>query len=100
MEINPGWVSATAAVVGVVATIATTIVRGAFMDRDQRLDAVKGTQKVLFDKLDIVSHDLNEYKLRVAETYVNQAALEKLLDPVNRRLEAIEQDLRNARSKT
>lgn len=97
MEINPGWVSACATVAGVVATVAGVLVRGAFHDRDQRLDALKSTQKVLFEKLDLVTHDLNEYKLRVAETYVNQGALEKLLDPIQRRLEAIENDIRNER---
>lgn len=97
MDINPGWVSASAAVGGIVATVATTLIRGAFADRDGRIEALKSTQKVLFDKLDNVTTALNDYKLHVAETYVNEGNLEKLLEPISRRLESIEDDLRGAR---
>lgn len=89
MEISPGWVSAGAAVVGglVVPWVSNQI------------GAVKMTQKVIFDKLDSVTKELHEYKLHVAETYVNQAALEKILAPIERRLEAIEDDLRGGRTR-
>lgn len=100
MEISPGWVSAGAAVGGLVVTVAGFWIRSAFETRDGQIAAVKSTQKILFDKLDSVTRELQEYKLHVAETYVNQAALEKLLMPVERRLEAIEDDLRGGRVRT
>lgn len=106
VELSSGWVSAGAAVGGLVVTIAGFWIRSAFEARDERIKAaetlhaadtaaVKTTQKLLFEKLDSQGRELQEYKLHVAETYVNQAALEKLLAPVERRLEAIENDLRS-----
>lgn len=94
MEISPGWVSAGAGVAGLVTTVAGMWIRSAFATRDEQIAAIKATQKILFEKLDVVGRELQEYKLHVAETYVNQAALEKLLLPIERRLETIEQDLR------
>lgn len=105
MEINPGWVSAGAAVGGLVVTVAGFWIRSAFENRDERIKALetlhiadttalKTTQTLLFAKLDTQNHELQNYKLHVAETYVNQAALEKLLGPIERRLETIEGDLR------
>lgn len=94
MEINSGWVSAGCAVSGLVVTVAGFWIRSAFEARDGQIAAVKVTQKLLFDKLDTQTRELQEYKLHVAETYVNQAALEKLLTPIERRLENIEKDLR------
>lgn len=99
MEISPAWVGASATVVGVVATVATNLVRSAFAERDVQIAATKATQKILFDKLDTQARELHEYKLHVAETYVNQAALEKMLHPIERRLEAIENDLRGDRAR-
>lgn len=59
------------------------------------IGALKATQKLLFDKADHAVSALHEYKLHVAETYVATAALEKMLHPIERRLEAIENDLRD-----
>ena len=56
--------------------------------------AIKATQKLLFEKNDATARELQNYRLYVAETYVNQAALETMLHPIERRLEAIENDLR------
>jgi hypothetical protein len=92
MDISSGWVDAGAAVSAVVVTIAGAWIHSAFASRDERLVALKGTQTILFDKLDIVTKALQDYKLHVAETYVNQAALQKMIDPIDRRLENIEKE--------
>lgn len=101
MEISPNWVSAAAAVLGVGSTIAGMWIKSAFSSRDELISSQKSAAKLLFDKFDGVNRDLQEYKLHVAESYVNQAALEKLLAPafaaVERRLETIESDLRRQR---
>lgn len=94
MELNAGWVSASATVAGVIITVAGMWIRSAFATRDEYITAIKSTQKVLFEKLDIVTRELQAYKLHVAETYVNQAALQKMLDPIDRRLENIEKEMR------
>lgn len=94
MEISAGWVSAVAAVGSVITAVAGMWIRSAFTARDEQIIATKTTQKILFGKFDTVNEDLQKYKLHVAETYVNQAALEKLLSPIERRLENIEKDLR------
>ncbi len=94
MEINSGWVSAIGTVSGVGITLAGMWLRSAFAARDEQIAAAKSTTKVIFEKLDAVTHDLQAYKLHVAETYVNQAALQKMLDPIDRRLENIEKEMR------
>ncbi len=95
MEISAGWVDAGAAVSAVVVTVAGAWIHSAFSSRDERLAALKSTQTILFDKLDAVTNALQVYKLHVAETYVNQAALQKMLDPIDRRLENIEKEMRS-----
>ena len=69
----------------------------AFSTRDAQIQSMRNSQNVLFNKLDAVVLELHEYKLHVAETYVNEAKLEKLFDPINRRLENIEDGLRDDR---
>lgn len=59
--------------------------------------AIKAGVKLLFEKYDVLNSDVQHYKIHVAETYVNQVALEKLLLPIERRLENIETDLRGKR---
>lgn len=70
-------------------------------DKDRELEgafkAVRDTQKTLFDKLDAAHNDLQAYKLHVAEHYVGEAKLEKLIAPVLTRLDSIERDLRRER---
>lgn len=90
----PGWLTATATVAGVVGTAGAALMHNALSSRDEQLRSVRAAQKTLFDKLDVLTKELHDYKLHVAETYVNEAKLEKLLDPINRRLENIENDLR------
>ncbi len=97
MEISAGWVTAGAAVGTLFVTVATLWIKSAFDTRDQRIEAMKLTQLTLFNKLDAVTLDLHAYKLHVAETYVADAKLQKMLDPIDRRLEAIEKDLRGTR---
>lgn len=64
-------------------------------------NALRSTVKVLFEKVDHLVQQFQDYKLHVAETYVNTSALEKMLqahvDPIHRRLESIEKDLRSER---
>ena len=92
MELSPGWVTAAAA--------STSLVGGVLIRWvDSSIKSVRTTQKLLFEKSDIAARELQEYKLHVAETYVNQAALEKMLRPIERRLEAIENDLRGDRAR-
>lgn len=62
------------------------------------LTSMRAATKLLFEKYDLLNSDMQHYKLHVAETYVNQAALEKILLPIERRLDSIENELR-ARSK-
>lgn len=95
----PGWLTGVGTFAAVIGTAAAAFLHEAFASRDMQLQAMKNTQGVLFAKLDAVTQELHLYKLHVAETYVNEAKLEKLLDPINRRLESIENDLRQERSR-
>lgn len=94
MMLNAGWVSAAATVLTFLVSIAGMWLRSAFAARDEVIVNTRSTQKTLFEKLDVVARELQDYKLHVAETFVNQAALQKMIDPLDRRLEAIEKDLR------
>lgn len=112
VELTWGALGASCAVAGLAGKIVHGLFSAALLTRDEKIKeiredlarkktdhdadvaALKATQKILFDKLDALSADLQRYKLHVAETYVNQAALEKLLVPIERRLETIEKDLR------
>lgn len=96
----PAWVTAAATVAGVLGTSGAAIMHNALGSRDAQISSLRGSQKTLFDKLDVISKELHEYKLHVAETYVNETKLEKLLDPINRRLESIESGIRNERLRT
>ena len=87
VEVSPAWITAGC-------TVVTLVGGGLIAWIRSEITAVRATQKVLFEKYDAVCDDLQAYKLRVAETYVNQAALEKLLNPLERRLENIEKELR------
>lgn len=95
----PGWLTAVGTVAGVLGTGSAAVIHGALASRDTQLSSLRNGQKLLFEKLDVVTKELHEYKLHVAETYVNEAKLEKMLDPINRRLESIENDLRAERSR-
>ncbi len=96
----PGWLTAVGTVAGVVGTAGAAFMHSAFAQRDAQIQTLRNSQSALFTKFDAVVTELHEYKLHVAETYVNEQKLEKMLDPINRRLESIENDLRQERSRT
>ncbi len=95
MNVSAGWVEAASGAVAVFVTITGTLLHNAFSVRDARLSGLAATAKNLYEKHDEDVARLNEYKLHVAETYVNLPALEKIFAPLNRRLESIETELRN-----
>ena len=95
MDISAGWVEASAAVVTLGFGIGGAWLHSAFATRDSRLTGLAATCKNLYEKHDDDVARLNEYKLHVAETYVNLPALEKIFAPLNRRLESIESELRS-----
>lgn len=95
----PGWLTAVGTVAGVLGTGGAALIHSALASRDTAIDNLRRSQTALFAKFDDVVKELHEYKLHVAETYVNEAKLEKLLDPINRRLESIENDLRSERAR-
>ena len=91
----PGWLTAVGTVAGVVGTAGAAFMHSAFSSRDAQIQSFRNSQSALFTKFDALVLELHEYKLHVAETYVNEAKLEKLFDPINRRLEGIENGMRN-----
>lgn len=97
MELNPAWVSATAAVVSIVVVVSSMLIKDAFAARDYAIGVVKNTQKTLFDKLDATSNELHVYKLHVAETYVNREVLREQLAPITEGLKEIRDGLRDDR---
>ena len=90
MELSPGWVSAGAAIVGLVGGGLIRWVNGS-------MSSMKGTQKVIFEKLDGHGRDFQEYRVHVAETYVNREILKEQLAPINKALDSIQQELRDER---
>ncbi len=97
MEITPAGVSAGAAVVTVISTVAGLVVRDAFASRDAQIESVKKTQKLLFEKLDKQEATISEHRLHTAETYVNRDMLREALAPITKALEEIKDDLREDR---
>ena len=86
MTIDSNWIMAAGTVAGLVATIFGYLTA-----------STKRSIGLLFAKVDDIVEDLNDYKLLAAEKYVNRETLKELLIPIERRLEAIEQDLRKRR---
>lgn len=82
MNINVGIVLAASAVAGVIVPLIASWLNG-----------IKKTQAVMFGKHDALSKDLQDYKLKVAETYVNKEALREALQPINDALKELRQDL-------
>ena len=101
MTIELSWAAAgaCAAVIGLVGKGVYTVISTQKAAHDTDVTAIKTTQKVLFDRCDKSSTDLQAYKLHVAETYVNREVLREALAPINRTLERIEDDLRPERNK-
>ena len=98
MDISATGIEAASAVAAVSVTIIGAWLHSAFATRDARLAGLAATAKNLYEKHDEDVAKLNEYKLHVAETYVNLPALEKIFAPLNRRLENIESELRGDRA--
>jgi phosphopantothenate synthetase len=92
MDISPAWVSAGA-------TVALGI--GGILVRwvDNSITAIKGTQKLLFEKHDTHAREFQEHRLHVAETYVNREVLKEQLAPIHQTLEEIKDELREERKK-
>ena len=95
----PNWLTAAASVAGVLGTAGAAIIHNSLSSRDLLLESLRRQQATLFEKSDIVVKEFNAYKLHVAENYVNEGKLEKLFDPINRRLESIEKGLREERTR-
>jgi hypothetical protein len=90
MDISPAWVSAGGTVFFGIGAVLIKWVSSGF-------HAIKTTQKLLFEKHDEVSKQLQDYKLHVAETYVNREILKEQLAPINKTLENIQDEMREMR---
>lgn len=103
MEISPGWVSAGATVAIGVGGVLIRWVHGSLKDQrdDHALEvsSIKATQKLLFEKNDTHSREFQDYRLHVAETYVNREILKEQLEPINRALSEIKEEMREERNK-
>lgn len=108
IEITLGTVSTALAIIGTAGKIVHSLVNIALEKRDAKLLELEGslkaaretdaaTRRILFDKLDAQHNALQDYKLHVAEHYVGEAKLEKLIAPILTRLDGIERDLRGDR---
>lgn len=97
MELTAAGIGASATVVSVISTVAGLIIRDAFAVRDAKLENLRGSAKLLFDKHDAVLLDLQNTKLHVAETYVNREVLREQLAPINAALKEIRDELRENR---
>ncbi len=92
MDISAGWVSAS---VTAVSLVGGGIVRWV----DSSIASVRSNQRTMFEKHDKVERDLQDYKLHVAETYVNREVLREQLAPINAGLKEIRDELREERKK-
>lgn len=94
ISVSAEGIIAACTILTLVGSVVWYLVMEALKARDVQIASAKTAQGVLFEKYDRVDADLQRYKLHVAETYINQSALERLLAPIERRLGAIEEDLR------
>lgn len=92
MEISPGAIGAGATVCSLVGGVLVRWISGS-------VDGVRATQKILFEKLDDQAKAVQEYKLHVAETYVNRDVLREQLVPIHETLKEIKEELREERNK-
>lgn len=97
MELTAAGIGASATVVSVISTVAGLLIRDAFSTRDAKISNLRDSAKLLFDKHDVVVKDINEYRLRVAETYVNREVLHEQLGPINAALKEIRDEMREER---
>lgn len=105
IEITLGTVSTALAIAGTAGKIIHSLVNVALEKRDAKITelegahrAVRETQSILFGKLDTLHREHQDYRLHVAETYIGETKIEKLLLPVLQRLDNIERDLRGERA--
>lgn len=110
MEITPGHVSAAVAAVSAIGAVAGYIIRGAFENVHDKIDAVDKartascaasamSRSMLFQKHDLNADALQSFRLHVAERYVNREALQEQLAPLAKGIQEIKDDLRDARNK-
>lgn len=106
IDLTLGTVSATLGIAGGIGKIIHSLVNVALEKRDDKIKelesahrAVRETQGTLFGKLDALHREHQDYRLHVAETYIGEAKIEKLLGPIVNRLERIENDLRGDRER-
>ena len=103
IDISVGTVGAACTVATLVGKIVHSLFTSALEKRDDKIEELNGawkatreTQRVLFEKLDVHHKEFQDYKLHVAETYLVEAKMEKLVAPILSRLDGIERDLRSA----
>ena len=84
---------------GVIALVGGAAVRWA----NEQFRAIKSTQKVLFEKKDDLDRALNEFKLDVAQNYVNREAMKEALNtalaPIVERLKELHEDFRDLKKR-
>lgn len=108
IEITLGTVSTALGIIGTAGKIVHSLVKIALEERDAKIaemgsslkaarETDAATRRILFDKLDAHHKEFTDYKLHVAETYIVETKMEKLLAPVLSRLENIERDIRGER---
>lgn len=107
IEITLGTVSTALGIAGAAGKIIHSLVNVALEKRDDKIRelegahrAVRDTQSTLFGKLDALHREHQDYRLHVAETYIGEAKIEKLIMPILQRLDNIERDLRGERERT
>lgn len=99
MEVTPALAaSCISALIGIGGGISAWL-RSVDAAQEKRIGEVKLTQKVLFDKHDDVVNSFQDYRLYVAEKYVNREVLREQLAPINKALDAISQELRDDRKR-
>lgn len=103
IDVSVGTVGAACTVATLAGKIIHSLFSSALEKRDGKLEelnsafkAARDTQRVLFEKLDTHHKEFQDYKLHVAETYLVEAKMEKLVAPILSRLDSIERDLRTA----
>lgn len=91
MEISPSGITAGVAVCGLIGGVILRWV-------DNAVRSIRTTQTKIFEKLDLRSKEFQDYRVHVAETYIAEDKLEKIIAPVVSRLDRIEDDLRGKRT--
>ena len=90
MKIDSGIITAACAIIALVGGALTAWI-------NHQLIAIKNTQKLLFNKHDEIIKDLSNYKLHVAESFVNREVLKEALQPIYKSLDRIEKEIQDAR---